>query len=158
MFLITGLIFIGSLVANISPYLYGKMLDSITSGNIDLLIKLIIIYFSITLFTTLLSILENYMGQIINFKLSKNVQMELFDKMIRMRTSSYSKYETGELISRLNGDADSIISFGINLITSILHIAVNIIVSLYFVITISIRLSSVAIFYIPATFFSYIYC
>ncbi len=150
--MITGLIFIGSLVANISPYLYGKMLDSITSGNIDLLIKLIIIYFSITLFTTLLSILENYMGQIINFKLSKNVQMELFDKMIRMRTSSYSKYETGELISRLNGDADSIISFGINLITSILHIAVNIIVSLYFVITISIRLSSVAIFYIPATF------
>ncbi len=145
-------------MANISPYLYGKMLDSITSGNIDLLIKLIIIYFSITLFTTLLSILENYMGQIINFKLSKNVQMELFDKMIRMRTSSYSKYETGELISRLNGDADSIISFGINLITSILHIAVNIIVSLYFVITISIRLSSVAIFYIPATFFSYIYC
>lgn len=140
-------------MANISPYLYGKMLDSITSGNIDLLIKLIIIYFSITLFTTLLSILENYMGQIINFKLSKNVQMELFDKMIRMRTSSYSKYETGELISRLNGDADSIISFGINLITSILHIAVNIIVSLYFVITISIRLSSVAIFYIPATFF-----
>lgn len=150
--LIIGLIFTGSLVANISPYLYGKMLDSITSGNIDLLIKLIILYFFITLFTTLLSMLENYMGQIINFRLSKNVQMELFDKMIRMRTSSYSKYQTGELISRLNGDADSIISFGINLITSILHIAVNIIVSLYFVITISIRLSSVAIFYIPATF------
>ena len=71
------------------------MLDSITSGNIDLLIKLIILYFFITLFTTFLSMLENYMGQIINFRLSKNVQMELFDKMIRMRTSSYSKYQTG---------------------------------------------------------------
>jgi ATP-binding cassette subfamily B protein len=152
LFLIIGLIFIGSLVANISPYLYGKMLDSITSGNIDLLIKLIIIYFFITLFTTLLSMLEGYVGQIVNFRLSKNVQMELFDKMIRMRTSAYSKYEIGELISRLNGDADSIVSFGINLITSILHIAINIIVSLYFVITISLRLSSVAIFYIPASF------
>lgn len=150
--LIIGLIFIGSLVGNISPYLYGKMLDSITLGDMDLLIKFIIIYFFITLFTNLLSILEGYIGQVVNFRLSKNAQKELFNKMIRMRTSSYSKYEVGELLSRLNGDADSIVSFGINLITSILHIAVNIAVSLYFVITISIRLSSVAIFYIPATF------
>ncbi|MBU5310497.1 ABC transporter ATP-binding protein/permease [Tissierella carlieri] len=150
--LIIVLIFIGSLVANISPYLYGKMLDSITLGDMDLLFKIIILYFFITLFTNLLSILEGYIGQVVNFKLSKNAQIELFDKMIRMRTLAYNKYETGEFISRLNGDTDSIVSFGINLITSILHIIVNIAVSLYFVITISIRLSSVAIFYIPATF------
>lgn len=150
--LIIGLIFIGSLVANISPYLYGKMLDSITSGDMDSLANLIIIYFFIILFTNLLSMLEDYAGKIINFRLSKNVQTELFDKMIRMRTSAYSKYEVGELISRLNGDADSIVSFGINIITSILHVAVNIIVSLYFVVNISTKLSSVAIFYIPTTF------
>jgi ATP-binding cassette subfamily B protein len=42
--LIIVLIFIGSLVANISPYLYGKMLDSITLGDMDLLFKIIIIY------------------------------------------------------------------------------------------------------------------
>ncbi|CAK7010915.1 ABC transporter ATP-binding protein [Tissierella sp.] len=150
--LLIGLIFIGSLVANISPYLYGKILDSITLGDMDLLTKIIIIYFSITLFTNLLSMLEKYVGQVVNFRLSKNAQTELFDKMIRMRTSAYSKYEVGELISRLNGDTDSIVSFGINLITSIFHIAVNIMISVYFVITISIRLSSVAIFYIPTTF------
>ncbi len=151
-FLIIGLIFIGSLVANISPYLYGKMLDSITSGDMDFLLKLIIAYFLITVFTNLLSMLESYIGQVVNFKLSKKAQIELFDKMIRMKSYFYSKYEVGELISRLNGDTDGIISFGINLITSILNIAINILISVYFVITISIRLSSVAIFYIPATF------
>ena len=150
--LLIGLIFIGSLVGNISPYLYGKILDSIASGDMDLLGKIIIIYFFITLFTNLLSMLEGYVGQVVNFKLSKNAQTDLFDKIIRMKTSAYSKYEVGELISRLNGDADSIVSFGINLITGILHIVVNIMVSIYFVITISIRLSSVAIFYIPTTF------
>ena len=150
--LLIGLIFIGSLVGNISPYLYGIILDSITSGDMDLLVKVIFIYFFITLFTNLLSMFEGYVGQVANFRLSKNAQTELFDKMIRMRIPAYSKYEVGELISRLNGDADSIVSFGINLITSILHIAVNIIVSVYFVITISIRLSTVAIFYIPTTF------
>lgn len=150
--LLIGLIFIGSLVANISPYLYGKMLDSITLGNMDLLLKIIIFYFLITLLTNILSMLESYIGQVVNFKLSKKAQIELFDKMIRMRTLSYNKYETGEFISRLNGDTDSIVSFGINIITSMLHIIVNIVVSLYFVITISVRLSSVAIFYIPTTF------
>jgi ATP-binding cassette subfamily B protein len=151
-FLIIGLIFVGSLAANISPYLYGKMLDSITSGDMDFLLKLIIAYFFITIFTNLLSMLESYVGQVVNFKLSKKAQIELFEKMIRMKTYFYSKYELGELISRLNGDTDGIISFGINLITSILNIAINILISVYFVITISIRLSSVAIFYIPATF------
>jgi len=150
--LIISLIFVGSLVANISPYLYGKMLDSITSGHMDFLVKLIIIYFFITLFTNLLSMLETYTGQVVNFKLSKKAQTELFDNMIRMKTYFYSKYEVGELISRLNGDTDGIISFGIDLITSILNIAINILISVYFVITISIRLSSIAIFYIPATF------
>ncbi|MBU5427547.1 ABC transporter ATP-binding protein/permease [Tissierella pigra] len=150
--LIIGLIFIGSLVANISPYLYGKILDSITLGDMDFLIKLIIIYFFIIIFTNLLSMLEGYVGKVVNFRLSKNAQIELFDKIIRMRTLAYNKYEVGELISRLNGDTDSIVSFGINLITNTLHIVINMIVSLYFVIVISIRLSSVAIFYIPMTF------
>lgn len=150
--LIICLIFVGSLIANISPYIYGQMLDSITSGDINFLIKLIIAYFFITVCTNLLSMLEAYVGQVINFKLSKKAQTELFDKMIRMKTYFYSKYEVGELISRLNGDTDGIVSFAINLITSILNIAINILISLYFVTTISISLSSVAIFYIPTTF------
>lgn len=96
--------------------------------------------------------LEAYVGQVVNFKLSKKTQSELFNKIIRMKTYFYSKYEVGELISRLNGDTDGIVSFGINLITSILNIVINILVSVYFIVTISVRLSSVAIFYIPMTF------
>lgn len=146
------LIFVGSLIGNISPYLYGKMLDSISSGNMNYLIKLIAVYFIVTIITTLLSIYEGYLGQIINFKMSKNIQKQIFDKMIRMRTSAYSQYDTGEFINRLNGDADGIVSFVINVITSILQIVVNIAISLYFVFTISMHLTSVALFYIPASF------
>lgn len=146
------LIFVGSLIGNISPYLYGKMLDSISSGNMNYLIKLIAVYFIVTMITTLLSIYEGYLGQIINFKMSKNIQKRIFDKMIRMRTSAYSQYDTGEFINRLNGDADGIVSFVINVITSILQIVVNIAISLYFVFTISMHLTSVALFYIPASF------
>lgn len=53
---------------------------------------------------------------------------------------------------RLNGDSDEIVSFCINVITSFLHIGVNIAISLYFVFKISTQLTSVAVFYIPASF------
>lgn len=145
------LIFVGSAMANITPYLYGKMLDSITMGDMFFLKKLIIVYFLVTIITTLLSMYEDYLGKLLNFNVTKKVQKNLFDKIIRLRTSSYVKYDTGEFVSRLNGDASSIVSFYINVITSILQIAVNVVISLYFVFQISLRLTSVAIFYIPAS-------
>ena len=58
----------------------------------------------------------------------------------------------GEYLSRLNGDAESVIDFFINLITNIGQITVNLAVSLGFILGISLRLSSVAIFYLPASF------
>ena len=51
----------------------------------------------------------------------------------------------------MNGDPDEIVSCCINVITSFVHILVNIVISLYFVLKISIHLSSVAIFYIPTS-------
>ncbi len=146
------IIFSGTFIKNINPYLYGEMLDSISSSNMEYLIKLIVIYFVVTIFTTLLGIYEDYLGKTLSFKVSKNVQRNIFDKIIRLKTKAYDKYDTGEFMYRLNGDSDEIVSFCINVITSFLHILVNICVSSYFVLKISMRLTSVAIFYIPASF------
>lgn len=146
------MIFGGTFIKNINPYIYGEMLDSISSSNMEYLIKLIEIYFSTTIFTTLLGIYEDYLGNTLSFKMSKKVQSDMFDKIIRLKTKDYEKYDTGELIYRLNGDADEIVSFCMNVITSFLHILVNIIISSYFVFKISMQLTSVAIFYIPASF------
>ena len=146
------MIFGGTFIKNINPYLYGKMLDSISSSNMEYLIKLIVIYFVVTIFTTLLGIYEDYLGQTLSFKVSKSVQKHMFDKIIRLKTKVYDKYDTGEFMYRLNGDSDEIVSFCINVITSFLHIGVNIAISLYFVFKISTQLTSVAVFYIPASF------
>lgn len=145
-------IFVGSSVAGITPYLYGKMLDAITLGDLDLLKWLILAYLGINIGTNLMSLLEGTFGRILNFKLAVRVQKKLFSTIIRMRTSAYSKYESGELMSRLNGDAEGIISFTINLVTSLLHIGINLAWSIYFIFKISMILSTVALFYIPAYF------
>lgn len=145
------IIFGGTFIKNISPYLYGKMLDTISSSNIKFLIKLIVIYFVVTILTTLLGTYEDYLGQTLSFRVSRNVQKNMFDKIIRLKINAYDKYDTGEFMYRLTGDSDEIVSFCIKIITSFLHILVNICVSSYFVFKISIKLTSVAIFYIPAS-------
>lgn len=145
------MIFGGTFIKNINPYLYGKMLDSISHSDMSFLIKLIIIYFVVTMLTTLLGIYEDYLGQTLSFKISRNVQKDMFNKIIKLKARNYEKYDVGELMYRLNGDSDEIVSFCINVITSFLHILVNIVISLYFVLKISIHLSSVAIFYIPTS-------
>ncbi len=146
------MIFGGTVIKNINPYLYGEMIDGISFSNMEYLIKLIAIYFVVTVFTALLGIYEDYLGQTLSFRVSKNVQRNMFDKIVRLKTKAYDKYDTGEFMYRLTGDSDEIVSFCINVITSSLHILVNICVSLYFVFKISTQLTSVAIFYIPASF------
>ncbi len=91
------MIFGGTFIKNINPYIYGEMLDSISSSNMEYLIKLIEIYFSTTIFTTLLGIYEDYLGNTLSFKMSKKVQSDMFDKIIRLKTKDYEKYDTGEL-------------------------------------------------------------
>jgi ATP-binding cassette subfamily B protein len=145
------LILAGSSIGNLSPFLYGKMLDSIVAFDINHLMRLIIIYFIVTVGTTILSIFEGYMGKMVSFKIVKSSQRDLFNKIVRLKASAFEKYTTGELISRLNGDSEGVVSFLLDVITSILNIFINMSISLYFVLKISIRLSSVSIFYIPAS-------
>lgn len=145
------LILVGSFIGNLSPFLYGKMLDSIVAFDINHLMRLIIIYFIVTVGTTILSIFEGYMGKMVSFKIVKSSQRDLFNKIVRLKASAFEKYTSGELISRLNGDSEGVVSFLLDVITSILNIFINISVSLYFVLKISIKLSSVSIFYIPAS-------
>ena len=146
------LILLGLIVGNISPYLYGLMLDSITVSNLKTLSILIMLYFIITIFTMFLSIIENYCGQMLCFKISNNIRKDMFRRVICMKSRYIDTYNSGEIISRINGDAESVVDFYVNIITNIIQILINLIVSIYFVIIISVKLSSVAIFYIPATF------
>ncbi len=145
------LIFFGSSIGNLSPFLYGKMLDSIIDSDLNHLFVLIIIYFIITIGTVLLSLFEDYLGKLVSFNIVKASQNNLLDKIIRLKAITLQKYTTGELISRMNGDCEGVVSFCLNVITSFLHIFINLSISIYFVIKISTHLSSVAIFYIPAT-------
>lgn len=150
--IITVLILFGVLLGNVSPFLYGKMVDAINATDTSLLIKLIVIYCAATLGALGLSLLEKYFGEIVSFKIVNNIKNKLFNKIITAKCKDYSRFTTGEYISRLNGDSESIISFFLDLITNFGQVIINLGISIAFIVSISMRLSTVALFYLPASF------
>lgn len=143
------IIFLGVSIGNVSPLLFGKIIDVIGKFNPNKLLYLIILYFIVIMSAKLFSILEDYLGQTLSFKIVKQTQIDLFNKMITLNEKSSQKYDSGELISRLSYDSDAVVSFYLNIITSIIQIIINICISVYFIIYLSKQLSIVALFYIP---------
>ena len=150
--LLIFIIFVGTFVTSLNPYLYGQIIDNITSSDLDSLATYLILYFWVTLLANLLSAFEVYLGQMLNFDLTRSSQSTLYNHIIRMRMKNYQSYDVGELISRINGDSSEVVSFEINIVTDSVQILVDLLVALYYVIKISTRLSTVALFYLPASF------
>ena len=151
--LIVVLIFAGISIGNMSPLIFGKMIDIIGKSNLKGLLRLIILYFAVTVIAKILSVSEDFAGQTVSFKITKKMQTDLFGKIVTLNEKSLQKYDSGALISRLIGDADSVVSFFINIITSVIQIIINICISVYFILYISKQLSAAAVVYIPVSVF-----
>jgi len=145
------LIIVGVATSNIGPLLYGRMIDFITTSNLNDLTNYIVIYFFVIMGSVGMGVLEGYLGQILSFKITNDVKMKLYNKILHMRFKKLDEFTVGELISRLESDAGSIVDYYINFATSVALIIFNLIISLYFVFSISIQLSTVSILFIPAS-------
>ena len=152
-FLILCLIIVGIAISSIGPFLYGQMIDNISQKNIYSLKNDIYLYFLITFFSSLLSLIEAYIGEKMTFKITNEVKKDIFSKLLTMKLSNLEKYTTGELISRLESDAGTIVDYFIDLITSIVLIAFNMVLSIYFVVMISSGLSMISALYFPINLF-----
>ncbi|EGD46914.1 ABC transporter related protein [Ruminiclostridium papyrosolvens DSM 2782] len=145
------IIVIGVASSNITPIIYGKMIDVITTGNMSILKNHVILYFVITVFSLVVSIIENYMGQVVSFIVSSQVKTKIFNKIICMRVKNLDSYSVGELVSRLESDASTVVNYYIDVATSIALILFNFFISVYLVFSISSQLSIVSILFIPIT-------
>ncbi len=150
LFILTFIIILGVIASNINPFVYGKIIDAINFKQLVNVKMYIVLYFGANLLTLLIGMLESYIGQIFTYQIGSNVKQNVFSKIIRMRFKNLEKYSTGELISRLDSDANVVVEYYINLITNIALIVFNLFASIYFVFTISVHLSLISILYIPA--------
>ena len=152
LFFLVLLILGGVAIGNLAPYVYGKMIDAINTGDLHRLLRLISLYCATALCTVLLSLIEKYTGEMLSFKTVNQIKRRLFERVVSAKFKDYSKYTTGEFISRLNGDSDNIVTFFLDLFTNAGQVFVNLMISIAYIVSISLKLSSVALFYLPASF------
>ena len=76
----------------------------------------------------------------------------VFKNIILLRCLEIERIGKGELLSRLNGDIEVITTYFISLVTSVISILLNSVISLIFIFNISGNLSKIALIFIPLSF------
>lgn len=145
-------IILGVGFSNIGPYIFGRIIDCINTGNINIIKRFITIYFCIFFVTLILNYIERYIANLILVSSSNILKEEIFMKILTMKCINLDKYTKGEMISRLESDVSNIINFYIDIITNIILIIFNLVISIYFIFKISKTLSIISIFIFPATY------
>ncbi|NFD29178.1 ABC transporter ATP-binding protein [Clostridium botulinum] len=151
--LILYIIAIMSDVITLLPlYLFGRSVDYVISKDLEY-VKKIIIYMIIIFFAnSILSSIETYLSVNLNNRITYDIKTKLFGKIMNTTMSEYQKLKTGEYISRIEGDASVICKFIINDLSDFIIYIIDIVVSLYFILKISWKLSLIAIVIIPINF------
>lgn len=131
------------------PYVFGKIIDLISLKERARFFQWLVVYVIILLAVQMLSTLEILLGQWLVSTVENDVKSRLMERIIYMRNSEVDNYERGELLNRLELDVETIVDYYIDLVSSILMIVINFMISLYFILRISIKLSVVAIVFFP---------
>lgn len=152
-FLMLAIILFGGIIANIVPFFWGKIIDYLTLGNIQGLVACFLLYFVSTYLTYGLGILEGYIGAKLNYVFESQIKTDILNHILHMQCKDLDEFDTGTLISRVNSDSSTVVTFAFDVTTSIVIIAINIVSALFFAFRTSVRLSLASIAFIPLSVF-----
>lgn len=145
-------ILLGIIASMAIPYVFGKIIDLIVIKDLQLVLKFIIISLFLNIFQSLSSVLEEWIGNLLTIDCSNSIKEAMFSKILDTRYEFLNSYGEGELVSRIENTGDKIISFYIDLFSSIVMIMFSIIISAYIMIRISLKLFIIAIILLPLTY------
>lgn len=145
-------ILLGIIASMAIPYVFGDIIDLIVIKDLQLVLKFIIISLFLNIFQSLSSVLEEWIGNILSIDCSNSIREAIFSKILDTRYEFLNSYGEGELVSRIENTGDKIVSFYIDLFSSIVMIIFSIIISAYIMISISLKLFIIAIILLPLTY------
>lgn len=139
-------------MACVQPLIYGKLIDSVVNINVKGFSSILFVYFSSVIMVNMLHVMESYYGEWISFRITSKIKSNVFKNIILLRCLEIERMGKGELLSRLNGDIEVITTYFISLVTSVISIFLNSVISLIFIFNISRNLSRIALIFIPLSF------
>jgi ATP-binding cassette subfamily B protein len=109
-------------------WMIGKVVTLITSGNFEPLNETLFIVAGIVLFNMTIQFFYTYTFQRTSLKFVDRVRGELLSQIMRLSYPINFKFQKGDLIARLSGDVDRILTFvfsvPLNLVTSFVVLSV----------------------------------
>ena len=103
------------------PQITRMILDNaIKFGKIDLLLKLIIIYGMIILFSAIFNVGLDYIHSTIKKKVSINLKIKLLKHISKLSGDYYTNIKTGNILSIIESDMFAIENFGIDMLFSLI--------------------------------------
>ena len=94
-FAILLILTIGSMASSVAPYIWGRMVDCIASGQIYDLLIWIALYYLIVYFTLILSFLEGHWGAKLNYSAEADIKQELLQKILSLQCKDLDTFDTG---------------------------------------------------------------
>lgn len=156
--LVMLIVAISSLCTIFIPKLTGEiissMYESITSSssiNTTHIYTLIIIISAFYLINALSSYLETYIMSNISENALYNLKNEAYEKLSKLEMKYYDTHKSGEIISKINNDIETISSLFIQTIPHIISYLITFIGTLVIILTINIKLTLITLVAIPLT-------
>lgn len=144
---------IGVGLNGLAPYVFGKVIDVISLHQKEYFQIWIVLYTILLLLVQVFSLLETLTGQWTVTSIENDMKNQIMKRILHLKTKDAEAYEKGELLNRVEFDVETVAGYYIDLISSILMIVLNFVISIYFVLRISWRLSLIAIGFFPILYF-----
>lgn len=146
------LILLGTLVGAVIPLLFGNIIDLILKKQLRLIIQNITVFFFLSILEILFCLIETYLGKKIVLQISNEIKKDLNESIMNMQMCQIDGYAKGELVNRVEGDPEEIVSTYISFFTGGVQVVVSIIISICFAITFSIKLTGIALFFMGLSY------
>ena len=149
--------FFSSVLALLGPKLSGQAINAIEpgAGKVDFdtvwrCVSLMVVFY---ILSAALTYLLNIVMIRLSRSISKQMRHDVFDKLVRLPVGYFDRYQTGDIISTITYDIDTVNQSLSTDLLQILQSTVTITVSFFMMLTIAPKLVLVFLVTIPCTFF-----
>lgn len=141
-----------------SPIIYGNLIDSLTMADKNGILYWLCLFAALTIITIVLSSLEEFGARFVCNKFATHYQRLYYKCLLNSDLEKMDTLGIGFLLSNLTSDITTIVSYNIELVTSIAYIILNLLIPIVFIFFINIKLAIVSLFFFPITLlFSFLF-
>ncbi|MEF9992026.1 MAG: ABC transporter ATP-binding protein [Peptostreptococcaceae bacterium] len=119
------------LIPQVTRYILDR---AIKFEQIDLLIKLVLLYATISIFSALLSVVLEYIYSIMKKKVSIKLKIGLLEHLAKLSGDYYTNIKTGNILNIIENDMYIIESFGAEMLFSLIIDTITACIALFFLI------------------------